>query len=117
MVTKAEKIGMKKNHQTYATKTCPQCGSHCFVDMDTCYGCLHHFDNAIKQGELLPKKKGKKKNKGQRFAIEAQELLLAELVDELQRRGLSEAKIPATLQLRSDDGCSLALALEIQVDR
>lgn len=27
-------------------KTCPICGSVCFADMDTCFGCLHHFTNA-----------------------------------------------------------------------
>lgn len=26
-------------------KTCPICGATCFVDMDTCFGCLHHFDD------------------------------------------------------------------------
>lgn len=27
-------------------KTCPVCGSVCFADMDTCFGCLHHFTDA-----------------------------------------------------------------------
>ena len=27
-------------------KTCPICGSVCFADMDTCFGCLHHFTDA-----------------------------------------------------------------------
>ena len=27
-------------------KTCPICGSVCFSDMDTCFGCLHHFTDA-----------------------------------------------------------------------
>ena len=25
-------------------KTCPTCGSVCFDDMDTCFDCLHRFD-------------------------------------------------------------------------
>lgn len=25
-------------------KTCPICGATCFIDMETCFGCLHHFD-------------------------------------------------------------------------
>lgn len=27
-------------------KACPVCHSMCFSDMDTCYGCLHKFDDA-----------------------------------------------------------------------
>lgn len=27
-------------------KACPVCRSMCFSDMDTCYGCLHKFDDA-----------------------------------------------------------------------
>lgn len=101
----------------YATKVCPQCGSRCFADMDTCYGCLHHFGDEADGQEVVSKKKGKKKSKTQKSPFEAQELLLAELIEELQRRGFSGAKIPATLQLRSYDDKSLALALEIQIDR
>lgn len=26
-------------------KACPVCHSLCFSDMDTCYGCLHRFDD------------------------------------------------------------------------
>lgn len=26
-------------------RSCPVCGSICFADMDTCYGCLHHFES------------------------------------------------------------------------
>ena len=26
-------------------KTCPICGSVCFIDMDVCFGCLHHFED------------------------------------------------------------------------
>lgn len=101
----------------YATKVCPQCGSRCFADMDTCYGCLHHFGDEVASQEALTKKKSKKKSKTQKLPIEAQELLLAELIEELQRRGFSEAKIPVTLQLRTCDEHASALALEIQVDR
>jgi len=25
-------------------KICPICGARCFEDMETCYGCLHRFD-------------------------------------------------------------------------
>jgi len=28
------------------TKSCPVCGAICFGDMDTCFGCLHRFDEA-----------------------------------------------------------------------
>lgn len=106
-----------KTNPTYATKVCPQCGSRCFADMDTCYGCLHHFDDEVASQEALTKKKSKKKSKTQKLPFEAQELLLAELIEELQRRGFSEAKIPVTLQLRTRDEHASALALEIQVDR
>ena len=27
-------------------KVCPQCGAKVFRDMDTCFGCLYHFDDA-----------------------------------------------------------------------
>ena len=27
-------------------KTCPICNAVCFDDMDTCFGCLHRFDDA-----------------------------------------------------------------------
>lgn len=26
-------------------KVCPTCKSRCFDDMNTCYGCMHKFDN------------------------------------------------------------------------
>lgn len=26
-------------------KVCPTCKSRCFDDMDTCYGCMHHFSD------------------------------------------------------------------------
>lgn len=106
-----------KTTPPYATKVCPQCGSRCFADMDICYGCLHHFGDEGATAQALPKKKGKKKNKAQKLPFEAQELLLAELIEELQRRGFSEVKIPVTLHVRKSDENTSALALEIQVDR
>lgn len=27
-------------------KVCPTCKSRCFDDMDTCYGCMHHFSDS-----------------------------------------------------------------------
>lgn len=30
-------------------KACPVCGSICFSDMDTCYGCLHKFGSELPQ--------------------------------------------------------------------
>ncbi len=29
-----------------ATKRCPLCGATCFEDMDTCYCCMHRFEDA-----------------------------------------------------------------------
>lgn len=34
------------DYETSDFKTCPVCGAVCFSDMDTCFGCLHHFDES-----------------------------------------------------------------------
>ena len=32
-------------------KVCPTCKSRCFDDMNTCYGCMHHFSEQDKYKE------------------------------------------------------------------
>ncbi len=101
----------------YQTKVCPQCGSRCFADMDTCYGCLYHFDGTPSPEVVVPKKKGKKKHKNQKTLLETQGLLFSELVDELYRRGLQEMRIPATVQITPGERDASTIALEIKIDR
>lgn len=40
--------------ESEAYKACPVCGSICFADMDTCYGCLHKFGSELPVSDDKP---------------------------------------------------------------
>lgn len=90
-------------------KTCPVCGSICFNDMDTCFGCLHHFADTdalkttpipimrgVPQSEMHPTQNQIPAAYGDDVPVQGQSTRQEQRQNDLQTQEMIRAGIPTT---------------------